>query len=466
MSAVLVASKQVPGPHGTAAAGRLASLLRDPLAGYLNLSATYGDAIRVPMSPKSCFFVLSRPEHAEHVLAANQDNYVKAFTYRPLRALIGNGLLTSEGEHWRRHRRIVQPMFSRRDVRSFGPAMTEAIERLQTDWAGQPEGTVLDVAARMSALALDVVGRALFSADLTGDADQLGRAMTAGQKIAVLATFAPLSWGPRSTRALKVVARRAGHTEGIEGPVGRLIADRRRERTAPPGRRDLLDVLMGARYEDGSSLTDAEISDELATFMLAGHETSAVTLSWALALLSAYPAARDRLEAEVDGVLGGTAPDAADADRLPWTTAVISETLRLFPPAWTIERDATGDDDVAGVPVPAGSTVAIPPYLVHRHPEFWRDPAGFDPARFLPGGGGRGSAENRPRYSYIPFGGGKRACVGQSFAELETVLALATITQRFRLELTATGIPKPTAAVTLRPGRLPMRLLTRRSPAA
>jgi cytochrome P450 len=461
MSAALVASRQVPGPHGSAAAVRLASLLRDPLAGYLNLSATYGDTIRVPISPKSCFFVLSRPEHAEHVLAANQDNYVKAFTYRPLRALIGNGLLTSEGEHWRRHRRIVQPMFSRRDVRSFGPAMTDAITRMLTDWEDVPAGTVLDVAARMSALALDVVGRALFTADLTGDADQLGRAMSAGQKIAMLATFAPLSWGPRQTRALKAVARRAGHTEGIEGPVGRLIADRRREPDPPAGRRDLLDVLMTARYEDGSLLTDTEVSDELATFMLAGHETSAVTLSWALALLSAYPAARDRLEAEVDAVLGGNAPAAATVDKLPWTTAVITETMRLFPPAWTIERDSAGDDDVAGVPVPAGSTVAIPPYLVHRHPEFWPDPAGFDPARLLPAGGGRGPAEDRPRYSYIPFGGGKRACVGQSFAELETVLALAAITQRFRLELTATGIPKPTAAVTLRPGRLPMRLLTR-----
>jgi cytochrome P450 len=461
MSAVLVASRQVPGPRGRAAAVRLASLLRDPLAGYLSLAAAFGDTIRVPISPKSCFFVLSRPEHAEHVLATGQDNYVKAFTYRPLRALIGNGLLTSEGEHWRRHRRIVQPMFSRRDVRSFGPAMSEAIARMLKDWEGRPAGTVLDVAARMRGLALDVVGRALFSADLTGDADQLGRAMSAGQKIAVLATFAPLSWGPRQTRALKAVARRAGHTEGIDGPVGRLIADRRREPGPPPGRKDLLDVLMAARYEDGSPLTDTEISDELATFMLAGHETSAVTLSWALALLSAYPAARDRLEAEVDAVLGGNAPEAASADKLPWTTAVIAETMRLFPPAWTIERDATGDDDVAGVPVPAGSTVAIPPYLVHRHPEFWPDPAGFDPARFRPGDGGRAPAENRPRYSYIPFGGGKRACVGQSFAELETVLALAAITQRFRLELTAAGIPKPTAAVTLRPGRLPMRLLTR-----
>ncbi len=263
--------------------------------------------------------------------------------------------------------------------------------------------------------------------------------MSAGQKIAVLATFAPLSWGPRPTRALKAVARRAGHTEGIDGPVGRLIAGRRREREPVPGRRDLLDVLMTARYDDGTTLTDTEISDELATFMLAGHETSAVTLSWALALVSAYPAARDQLEAEVDAVLGGREPEAADMDRLPWTTAVISETMRLYPPAWTIERDAVAGDEVAGVPVPAGSTVAIPPYLVHRHPDFWPDPAGFDPARFLPGSGDGRPGTDRPRYSYIPFGGGKRACVGQSFAELETVLALAAIAQRFRLELTPAG---------------------------
>ncbi len=394
MTAAL-AARPVRGPRGTGAAARLASLARDPLAGYLSMYAAYGDTVRVPISPKSCFFVLTRPEYAEHVLAANQDNYVKAFTYRPLRALIGNGLLTSEGEQWRRHQRVIQPMFARRDVRSFGPAMTAGIGQLLAQWDRAPDGAVLDVAAAMSGLALDIVGRALFSADLTGDADQLSRAMSTGQKIAVLATFAPLSWGPRSTRALKALARAAARTEGIDAPVGRLIAGRRREREPAPGRRDLLDVLMSARFDDGSGrtstgLTDTEISDELATFMVAGHETSAVTLAWALALLAAYPAARDRLEAEVDDVLGGREPQAADADRLPWTTEVITETLRLYPPAWTIERDAVTADDVAGVPVPAGSTVAIPPYLVHRHPEFWPDPAGFDPARFLAGSGGGG----------------------------------------------------------------------------
>jgi cytochrome P450 len=478
------ALRTTPGPTGASAARILASMLRDPLAGYLALTAAYGDAIRVPIGPRTSIFLLSRPEHAEHVLAANQDNYVKAFTYRPLRALIGNGLLTSEGEDWRRHRRLVQPLFSRRDVRAFGPAMTEAASRMLKDWDALPAGSEVDVAGRMSALALDVVGRALFGTDLTSEADAISRAMNAGQRVAVLATFVPLPWGPRSTRLLKAVARRAGRSpEGVEGPAGRMIAERRAvlaaagtvaapsngaHGPAADGRQDLLHVLLTARREDGSRLTETEIGDEIATFMLAGHETSAVTLAWSLALLSAFPAARDRLEAEVDAVLGGREPEAADADRLPWTTAVIAETMRLYPPAWTIERDALADDDVAGVRVPAGSTVAIPPYLVHRHPEFWPDPAGFNPARFLPArqpiaavSDATRPARDRPRYAYIPFGGGRRACIGQSFAELETVLVLASIAQRFRLELTALGIPKPTAAVTLRPRRLPMRLLRR-----
>ena len=331
----------------------------------------------------------------------------------------------------------------------------------------------------------------------------MGRAMDAGQRVAVAASFLPLRWGPTSTRALKTVARRVGHTsEGVEGPVSRIVSRRRAAGrpepdpvsgpgASPPG--DLLDVLLAARAPDGSPLTDAEIADEVATFMLAGHETTANTLSWSLALLSAHPAARERLEAELDSVVGDRDPDTGDADKLPWTRAVVAEAMRLYPPAWTIERNALADDDVCGVRIPAGGLVATPPYLVHRHPEFWADPAGFDPRRFLPDGEGpglphaaadRGPAADgdsaadrdaaagygrghqtghpRHRYAYIPFGGGRRACVGASFAELETVLVLATVARRYRLELTVRGFPVPSANITMRPGRrLPMRLLRR-----
>jgi cytochrome P450 len=479
----------VAGPRGSQAATVLASLARNPLQGYVRLSARYGDTIRLPYSPGHNFYLLSRPEHAEHVLAANQDNYVKAVTYRPLRALIGDGLLTSEGDRWRQHRRLIQPVFSRRHVATFGPVMTDAARRLAARWDSVPDGAEINVAAQMNAVTLDIAGQALFGSDLSGDAAMMGQALDAGQRVATLAAFAPVSWGPRSTRVLKGLARRVGHTaEGIEGPVGRIVSARRAAADGPalgnaaddgrpmgrpadsrgdgpaveaPG--DLLDVLLEARAQDGSPLTDAEIADEVATFLLAGHETTANTLSWSLALLSAYPSARQQLEAELDSVLGDRDPDPGDADRLPWTRAVVAEAMRLYPPAWTIERNALADDEVCGVPVEAGSLVAIPPYLVHRHPEFWPDPAGFDPHRFV--GDDPVSAQAGParhRYAYIPFGGGRRACVGASFAELETVLVLATMARRYRLELTVRGFPAPYANITLRPGRtVPMRLLRR-----
>ena len=471
----------LPGPRGTAAATAIASLARSPLDGYVRLAARYGDTVAVPYAPGHYFYLLSRPEHAEHVLAANQDNYVKAVTYRPLRALVGDGLLTSEGERWRQHRRLVQPVFSRRHVTSFGPVMTESARRMIARWDSLPDGSLINVSGQMSALALDIVGRALFGSDLSGETAMMARAMDAGQRVAVAASFLPVSWGPASTRALQAVARRVGHTsEGVEGPVGRIVSQRRAAArpgpdpvSGPPGAApgDLLDLLLAARAPDGSPLTDTEIADEVATFLLAGHETTANTLSWSLALLSAYPSARQQLEAEVDSVLGDRDPDAGDADKLPWTRAVVAEALRLYPPAWTIERNALADDEICGVRIPAGGLVATPPYLVHRHPEFWPDPAGFDPHRFLPDRAAPGlpgpddgdqAGHPRHRYAYIPFGGGRRACIGASFAELETALVLAAVARRYRLELTVRGIPVPSANITLRPGRrLPMRLIRR-----
>lgn len=458
---VRVSDGVVPGPGGGEAAWTLAGMVTNPLAGYVRLAREYGDVVRVPITPRRGFFLLTRPEHAEHVLAASQDNYVKAFTYRPLRALVGDGLLTAEGERWRRHRRLAQPVFSRREVPGFGPQMTAAARRLVRRWDGLADGSLVNVAREMSALTLEIVGHALFGADLTGDAGELSRAISVGQRAVVLTALLPITWGPASTRMVRAAARRIGRTrEGAEGPAGRLIAARRANGQASRPPADLLDVLLGARDEDGKPLTDTEIGDEVATFLLAGHETTANTLCWSLALLSAYPAARQRLEEEVDAVLGDRDPHAEDASRLPWTSAVISEAMRLYPPAWTIERDAVADDTVAGTPVPARSLVAISPYLVHRHPAFWPDPAGFDPRRFLPGG--EADAATRHRYAFIPFGGGKRACVGASFAELETVLVLATIARRFRLELTASGMPKPVAQVTLRPSRNSPMCLRRR----
>jgi len=464
------ASGKVPGPAGRDAARVLAGMARDPLATCLRVAGQYGEAVRVPLTPRRGLYLLSRPEYAEHVLATGQDSYIKAFTYRPLRALLGDGLLTSEGEVWRRRRRLIQPVFSRRDVLGFGPHMTVAARRLVQRWDRMPDGATVDVGQEMSALSLEIAGRALFGADLTGDAEEIRRSMTTGQRAAIAATFLPVRWGPRSTRMLATAIHRMARTpEGVNGIARRLIAARRAAGAPAPaatsangtdGQRpshDLLGILLAARDEDGVPLTDTEIVDQLSTFLLAGHETSANTLGWALALLSAYPAARDRLTGELDTVLGDRDPEADDAAQLPWTRAVVAEALRLYPPAWTLERDAVRGNDAAGIPIPVRSTVAILPYLVQRHPDFWPNPAAFDPDRFLPGG--HGDPATRHRYAYIPFGGGRRACIGSAFAELEVTLVLATIMRRYQPELTASGMPLPLAWVTLRPGRrLPMRL--------
>lgn len=452
-----------PGPSGLLSAAATAAMVRNALPVYIWLTRKYGDAVRCPVTPRHTLFLFARPEHAEHVLAVNQDNYVKAFTYRPLRAMIGDGLLTADGEHWRRHRRLLQPMFSRRDVTGFGPDMTAAAQRLLGAWDKLPDGTTVTVNRQMSALTLDIIGSAVLGADLTGVAGMMGRALDVGQRIAVLATVLPIRWGPVSSKAVRTANRMIARTpEGVEDLTRRLIAEHRASTAdgrasagglpakAPDGRTDLLHRLLTAPEPP----TEEEIAAEVTTFMLAGHETTSNALSWAFALLSAYPAARVRLEEEADTVLSGRPPGAADLKRLPWTTAVVRETLRLYPPAWTVERDALAADVVAGVPVPAGSTVAVSPYLIHRNPDVWPDPSGFDPGRFL---------DREPdRYTWIPFGGGRRACIGQAFAEQEAVLALASIAQRYRLELPAGGMPAAIGGITLRPAHgLAMRLRRR-----
>lgn len=446
-----------PGPRGAAAARIIAGFAAHPLGSYRRL-ASYGDIVEMLIFPGRRLFVLSRPSYAEHVLARNQDNYVKAFTYRPLRIFLGTGLLTSEGDTWRRHRRLIQPVFSRRQVAGFAPQIVAGARRTAAHWETLPPGIVIDVAAQTSRLTLDVVGQVLFGADLTAESVRLARAMSLAQRAVGIAAFAPPAlWGPKGSRAIVAATRGFwGTLEAIDAPVRRVIAARRAAGPAAEPR-DLLDLLIAARDEDGSAFTDDEIRDEVTTFMLAGHETTAVALAWSLALLSAYPAARDRLEDEVDALAAD--PTATDLDKLGWTQAVVSEAMRIYPPAWTVERDAVGDDEIDGVHIPAGSTVAVPPYLVHRHPGTWTNPEGFDPRRFLPGTPADG---DRHRYAYIPFGGGRRGCVGAGFAQLESVLLLATLVRRFRLDLLLGGLPEPVAHVTLRPGkRLPMRLTPR-----
>ncbi|OHU96449.1 cytochrome P450 [Mycobacterium talmoniae] len=419
-------------------------MLRDPLAGYAAVHRDYGDAVRIPLTPKHTFFLLSRPEHAEHVLVAHQDRYVKAFTYRPLKAFLGDGLLTSEGATWQRHRRLIQPVFNHRHVQSFAPAIVAAARRRIGRWT---PGCSIDVGAEMRTLTMDVIGRVLFGADLAADAESVGRAVTRLQRAAIAASLLPNLGSVQRTRAVvtHLVPGLGRAATTLETLVARIID----ARIAAPHREpnDLLDLLLAAGAGE-QPLSRDEVHDEVMTLVLAGHETTANTLTWAVTLLSRYPAAWDRLAAEVADVLGERDATAADLEGLPWTQAVVSETMRLYPPAWTIERDAVVADTIAGVRVAAGDTVVISPYLLHRNSEFWPNPEGFDPRRFLPE-----NADNRPRYAFLPFGGGRRICVGAGLAQLEATLALATMTQSARVDLLPAAPVRARADVTVHPHR-------------
>ncbi|TDC42815.1 cytochrome P450 [Actinomadura sp. KC345] len=433
----LATSGRVAGPGAVEAGRWWARMARDPLGTYGALGRRYGDAVRGPFGRGRALYVLSRPEHAERVLVANQDNYVKAFTYRPLRAILGDGLLTSEGETWRRHRRVVQPVFAQRHVVGFAPGIVETAVAAVERW---PDGVMLDAAGELRRLTLDIVGRALFGSELAGEAGRTGRSLEALQRGTVIGTFLP---GATAKRGLYQ------RVPGLGGAIGQLDELVQRVVKGPSG-----GALLHLLKERGE-FSEAELRDEVLTLLLAGHETTAASLAWTFVLLSRYPAARERLEAEVDEVLGGREPRADDVDRLPWTRAVLEEAMRIYPPAWTIERDTLADDDIAGVRIPAGSTVAVPPYLLHRNVEFWPNPEGFQPERFM-------GESDRPRYAYLPFGGGRRICVGAGFAMLEAVLVLATVSRTHRLDL-APGVPvRGRAEITLRPaGPVPMRVTRR-----
>ncbi len=444
---------KIPGPSGGDALRWWARMARDPLTTYVQLQRVYGDAVRIPFRRNRPILLLSQPEHAEHVLVTHQRNYAKAITYRPLRAFLGSGLLTSEGEVWQRHRRIVGPVLAGRHLSGFAPEFVAAAERRTAAW--RAAGDVVDVADEMRALTLDIVDRVLFGASLGGSAQRIGDALGAVQRAAIIGVLlsgvTPQRAGWKWLRSMPGVA---GPADALDAIVDDIIA---RLRAEPRGGSDLLNLLLAARDEDGSGFDDAEIRDEVLTLMLAGHETTSNALTWSLALLSRFPAARRGLEAEVDKVLADHSAGADDVDRLHFTEAVINEAMRLYPPAWSIERDAVEADEIVGIPVAAGTTVVVPPYLLHRHPEFWPDPEGFDPERFL-------TDTDRPRHAFLPFGGGRRICVGAGFAMFEAKLLLASIARTHRLDLVAGGMPAARAEVTLRPrGPVPMRLVPRRT---
>jgi cytochrome P450 len=401
-------------------------------------------------------FLINDPAAIRQVLLDNATNYQKSeITRRILEPGLGRGLITSEGESWRRHRRTMSPAFDHRSIDSYAPTMTAAAQELLAAWSKLELGTTIDVAPAMMEVTLNIISRTMFSSDSDRMVAIMGRG--AGryqtQMRPNMMDFMGFPAWLAGIGRVRVAARTLGE---FDEQIDRLI--KLRSSNPENGRMDLLARLIAARDEQtGGGMSAREVRDHVITIFMAGHETTAMAMTWIWYLLSQHAAEEATLHAELEAVLGGRAPGAEDLSRLTYTRMVIDESMRLYPPVHTIAREALGDDNVAGTFIPKGSTVLIAPWVLHRHRQLWQDPGRFDPQRFSPE-----NCAARPRFSYLPFGGGRRICIGAAFATAEATLLLATIAQRFRLRLVSGHPVEPQGLITLRARRGLKMLLTPR----
>jgi cytochrome P450 len=385
-------------------------------------------------------FLINKPEYIEHVLLTNHTNYTKShFLRRMLGPLLGDGLLTSEGEFWRRQRRILAPAFHHKRISDYVNTMVVCTEATMARW--RTITRPFDVAAEMMALTLNIIARTMFSTDVSGEVEIVRRLMNVVVNLrpSVVDILGLPEWLPR----LKPMAYRRAIAE-FEALVWRLLSNRRAKEV---DQGDLLSMLLTARDpETGEGMSDKQIRDEILTIFLAGHETTAVALSWSWYLLAQHPRAEAKLHDEVDRVLGGRMPNYADLVELKWARMVIEEALRLYPPAYRIVRTAVGEDRIGGVHVEPGAIIDINSYVTHRNPKLWPDPESFEPERFAPA-----AVAARHRFAYLPFGGGPRICIGNNFAMVEAQIILAAIAQRYRLLVASNHVVQPIGLLTLRP---------------
>jgi cytochrome P450 len=439
-----------PGPPGHLLVGNLPEFGRDVLGFLVECARRYGDVVSLRLGAWPTLAV-NRPDFIEEVLAVRYASFRKhSFFFRHVTAIFGNGLLTSEGNFWLRQRRLAAPAFHRDRVAAYGEVMVALTERHLESWT---DGERRDIHRDMMALTLQIASRTLFGAEVPQDVvGEVGRSFdVVVEEIAArfrrpfrIPDAVPTPGNLRYTRSVRRLDRL----------VYDIIAERRRT-GADHG--DLLSMLLRVQDEDGTTMTPVQLRDEVITLFLAGHETTALTLSWTWYLLSRHPEARAALEAEVDAVLGGRPPASADLPRLPFAEAVVTESLRLYPPAYVLGREAVEDTEIGGFPVPRGTTVFMSPWVVHRDPRHFEEPEAFRPERWLDG-----LARRLPRGAYLPFGGGPRLCIGQSFAMMEAVLLLAAVARRFRLTLEPDVPVTPFPSITLRPeGGVWMRLARR-----
>jgi cytochrome P450 len=436
-----------PGPERGALDGVFSPFRRDPLTFLASAARKYGDIVGLRFLHFRTYLI-SNPDDIEDVLVNHPRKFVKGRVLQANKRLFGNGLLTSEGDFWLRQRRLAQPAFHRTRIASYAQTMVGYTEKMLERWK---DGEERDAHQEMMQLTLQIVGKTLFDADVAGDAQEIGRTITLLLDFSSdfrRLIFTP-KWLPTPRNIQTTFAIRR-----LNKIVYRMIAGRRGSgRDAG----DLLSMLLTAQDEDGTRMNDRQLRDETLTLFLAGYETTANLLAWTWWLLATHPEAEKKLHQELDATLAGRAPTMDDLPRLPYTGHILTESLRLYPPAWGMARLAIEDHEIAGYRVPAGTGVAIAQWVVHRDPRWYEAPDEFRPERW------EGDLQKRlPRFAYFPFGGGPRQCIGNMFALMEATLVLATVAQRFRLRMEAGAEIVPLASITLRPkSGVPVRLESR-----
>ena len=429
---------------------RFTSIMRDPLAFLLDMSRTYGDSVSFNL-PEEKARLINHPDLIQYVLQTNHRNYNKKTPqFETFSMVTGNGMINSDGDFWLRQRRTAQPAFHQRKINTMVAVMQQETEKRRERWQTAVDThQSLDMEQEMLQLTLGITMKALFQMDIGGREAELVHLIeeTLGYVMFRAQVMVPVP----PTWPLPVNRRYRGAMKELDKLVMELIANRRQQ----PSGDDVLSLFIDAT-DDGQPLSDQMIRDEILTLIIAGYETAASGLVWMWYLLSQHPEIAEKLRHELLTVLNGRSPGLSDFGNLPYLKQVIHEGWRLYPPSWVISRSAVADDRLGDEPIGAGTLVIMSPYTMHRHPKFWPDPDRFDPERFTPE-----AINGRSRYAYIPFGGGPRLCIGNSFAEMETMVILGTLFQQFDPEPITPNKLKTRALVTIRPKHgLPMRMRT------
>lgn len=439
----------VTGPKGLPISGNLLAFRRNPLQFLRQAAQDHGEVAHIRFGPSRHMYLLTNPDHIREVLVTKPKYFRKGKGLQVARATVGDGILTSEGEKHMRQRRLMQPAFHRERIANYGQVMVRQAVELMDGWK---DGEVRDIHHDMMKVTLAIITETMFGKGIKDGADKIGHAIDVGLNyIANKASSIidiPLSIPTRRNREF------AESNETLDKIIYGIIEERRN--SSEEGHNDLLAMLLAARDEDdGKGMTDEQVRDELMTIFVAGHETTANTMSWIFYLLATHPEEKQKLEQELGSVLGERLPAVEDIPHLAYTNQIVHETLRMYPAAWMINREVAETVEIGGRIYQPGETLMMSQYVMHRNPRYYENPDEFQPERFA------GDLLKRiPSFAYFPFGGGPRICIGNNFALMEAALLLATIAQRYRMSLAQPNqVVWPQPLVTLRPKNgLPMRL--------